>query len=80
VIQTRLSAGRAWYKPGATALGHEVHTRHRAEALERGVIRAVEILSGREMLSVRDFAKFIGVSREAVRGKHQRGEVLGLQR
>jgi hypothetical protein len=45
---------------------------------ERGVSRAVEILSGREMLSAVEFAKFIGVSREAVRGKHQRHEVLGL--
>jgi hypothetical protein len=50
-----------------------------AEARERGVSRAVEILSGREMLSAADFAKFIGVSREAVRAKHQRREVLGLQ-
>src|SRR5260370_20913794 len=48
-------------------------------ARERGVSRAVEILSGREMLSAAEFAKFIGVSREAVRGKHQRGEVLGLR-
>src|SRR5260370_21113039 len=47
-------------------------------ARERGVSRAVEILSGREMFSAAEFAKFIGVSREAVRGKHQRGEVLGL--
>jgi len=50
-----------------------------AGARERGVSRAVEILSGREMLSAADFAKFIGVSREAVRAKHQRREVLGLQ-
>src|SRR5258708_22958830 len=49
-----------------------------AEARERGVSCAVEILSGREMFSAAEFAKFIGVSREAVRGKHQRGEVLGL--
>jgi len=48
------------------------------EARERGVSRAVEILSGREMLSAAEFAKFIGVSREAVRGKQQRGEILGL--
>jgi hypothetical protein len=47
-------------------------------ARERGVSRAVEIQSGRELLSAAEFAKFIGVSREAVRGKHQRGEVLGL--
>src|SRR5258708_1087132 len=48
--------------------------RHR----ERGVSRAVETQSGREMLSAAEFAKFIGVAREAVRGKHQRAEVLGL--
>jgi hypothetical protein len=48
------------------------------EARARGVSRAVEILSGQEMLSAAEFAKFIGVSREAVRGKHHRGEVLGL--
>jgi hypothetical protein len=50
-----------------------------SEARERGVSRAVEILSGREMLSAADFAKFIGVSREAVRAKYQRNEVLGLK-
>ena len=50
-----------------------------AEARERGVSRAVEILSRGEMLSAADFAKFIGVSREAVRAKHQRNEVLGLK-
>jgi hypothetical protein len=50
-----------------------------AEARGRGVSRAVEILSGREMLSAADFAKFIGVSREAVRAKHHRNEVLGLK-
>jgi hypothetical protein len=31
------------------------------------------------MLSASEFAKFIGVSREAVRGKHQRHQVLGLK-
>jgi hypothetical protein len=50
-----------------------------AEARERGVSRAVEILSGREMLSAAEFAKFIGVSREAVRAKHQRDEILGIR-
>jgi hypothetical protein len=49
------------------------------EARERGVSRAVEILSRPEMFSAADFAKFIGVSREAVRAKHQRHEVLGLK-
>ncbi len=41
--------------------------------------RAAQILAGREMLSAAGLAKFIGVSREAVRAKHQRREVLGLQ-
>ena len=50
-----------------------------AEARERGVSRAVEILSRPEMLSAADFAKFIGVSREAVRAKHQRSQLLGLR-
>ena len=49
------------------------------EARQSGVSRAVEILAGREMLSAADFAKFIGVSREAVRAKRQRNEVLGLK-
>src|SRR5258708_12727228 len=49
-----------------------------AEAQERGVSRAVEILSGREMLSAADFAKYIGVSREAVLAKHQRNAILGI--
>jgi hypothetical protein len=46
---------------------------------ERGGSRAVEILSGREMRSAVEFAKFIGVSREAVRGRCKRGEVLVLE-
>jgi len=50
-----------------------------AEARGRGVSRAVEILLGPEMLSAADFAKFIGVSRESVRTKYQRNEVLGLK-
>jgi hypothetical protein len=48
-------------------------------ARERGVSSAIEILSGREMLSAAHFAKLIGVSREAVRAKHQQNEILGLQ-
>jgi len=36
-------------------------------------------LAGREMLSASASAKLIGVSREAVRRKHQRYEVLGLK-
>jgi len=50
-----------------------------ADARERGVSRAALILARRDMLSASEFAKFIGVSREAVRGKHQRHEVLGLK-
>jgi hypothetical protein len=63
---------------GTEPAGSNVLNAALAEARERGVSRAVEILSGREMLSTAEFAKFIGVSREAVRGKHQRREVLGL--
>src|SRR5260370_35011121 len=44
---------------------------------ERGVSRAVETLSGREMLSAAAFAKFIGVSREAVRAKHTEKGCVG---
>ena len=40
-----------------------------AEARERGVSRAAQILAGPDMLSGSAFAKFIGVSREAVRPK-----------
>jgi hypothetical protein len=50
-----------------------------AEARERGVSRAAQILAGPDMLFGSAFAKFIGVSREAVRAKHQRHEVLGLK-
>ena len=39
---------------------------------ERGVSRAVETLSGREMLSAAAFAKFIGVSRESCLGETHR--------
>lgn len=50
-----------------------------AEARERGVSRAAQILAGPDMLSAAELAKFIGVSREAVRAKYQRREVLGLK-
>jgi len=40
-----------------------------AEARERGLSRAAQILAGRDMLSGSQFAKFIGVSREAVLAK-----------
>jgi hypothetical protein len=49
-----------------------------AEARGRGVNRPAKILPGPEMLSASEFAKFIGASREAVRAKHHRHEVLGL--
>ena len=50
-----------------------------AEARERGANRAAEILTRSDMLSADSFASFIGVSREAVRLKRQRHEVLGLE-
>lgn len=43
-----------------------------------GVSRVSES-PGRDILSAADFGKFIGVSREVVRVKHQRNEVLGLK-
>jgi hypothetical protein len=46
------------------------------ELQERGFSRAVEILSGHKMLSAAQFAKLIGVSREAVRAMRQLHEVL----
>ena len=50
-----------------------------AEARTRGVARAAEILNGPDMLSADDFARSIGVTREAVRQKAMRREALGLQ-
>ena len=50
-----------------------------AEAQARGAQRAAEILTAPEMLSADGFAELIGVSREAVRLKRQRHEVLGLE-
>jgi hypothetical protein len=50
-----------------------------AEARARGVQRAAEILTSPEMLSADGFAEMIGVSREAVRLKRQRHEILGLE-
>lgn len=50
-----------------------------AEARHRGAARAAEVLAGPDMLSVEDFAGLIGVTREAVRQKLKRREVLGLQ-
>ncbi|SMF52358.1 Protein of unknown function [Tistlia consotensis] len=50
-----------------------------AEARARGAARAAEILAGPDMLSADDFARLIGVTREAVRQKATRREALGLQ-
>lgn len=50
-----------------------------AEARVRGAARAAEILASPEMLSADDFARLIGVTREAVRQKAIRREALGLQ-
>ncbi|MDR3508272.1 MAG: DnaB-like helicase N-terminal domain-containing protein [Caulobacteraceae bacterium] len=50
-----------------------------AEARIRGAGRAAEILAGPDMLSADEFAALIGVTREAVRQKMIRREILGLQ-
>ncbi len=50
-----------------------------AEARERGEARAAEILASPDMLSADAFGAMIGVSREAVRLKRQRHEVIGLE-
>ena len=50
-----------------------------AEARARGAARAAEILAGPDMLSADEFARLIGVTREAVRQKAMRREALGLQ-
>jgi len=50
-----------------------------AEARSRGAARAAEILTGPDMLSADEFARLIGVTREAVRQKAIRREALGLQ-
>lgn len=50
-----------------------------AKTRDRGISRAVEILSRPGRPSAADFAKFIGVSLEFMRENHQRHEVLGLK-
>ena len=49
------------------------------EARARGETRAAEILSGPDMLGADDFAALIGATRETVRQKLKRREILGLQ-
>lgn len=49
-----------------------------SEANARGASRAAEVLAGPEMLSADDFAKLIGATRETVRQKLKRREILGL--
>lgn len=49
-----------------------------ARARERGRIRAVEILSGGDMLSADDLAERLGISRVTVNARRQRHELLGL--
>jgi hypothetical protein len=49
------------------------------EARERGEARAAELLAAPEMLGADDFAKLIGATRETVRKKLKRREILGLQ-
>ncbi|MEO8926259.1 MAG: hypothetical protein ABI306_03765 [Caulobacteraceae bacterium] len=62
----------------ATAVGDDLDDAI-AEARTRGAARAAEILASPEMLSADDFARLIGVTREAVRQKAMRREALGLQ-
>jgi len=50
-----------------------------SEAHARGAARATEILTGPDMLGADDFARLIGMTREAVRQKLARREILGLQ-
>lgn len=50
-----------------------------SEAHARGAARATEILGGSDMLGADDFARLIGVTREAVRQKLMRREIVGLQ-
>jgi hypothetical protein len=49
------------------------------EARARGEARAAEVLAGPEMLGADDFASLIGATRETVRQKLKRREILGLQ-
>lgn len=49
-----------------------------SEAHLRGATRAAEILAGPDMLGADDFGRLIGMTREAVRQKLMRHEVLGL--
>ena len=49
------------------------------DARARGEARAAEVLAGPDMLGADDFAKLIGATRETVRQKLKRGEILGLQ-
>ncbi|CAN7630521.1 DUF2384 domain-containing protein [Phenylobacterium sp. LjRoot219] len=49
------------------------------EARARGAMRAAKVLAGPEMLGADNFATLIGATRETVRQKLKRGEVLGLQ-
>lgn len=49
------------------------------EARARGEARAAELLTGPEMLRADDFARLIGATRETVRQKLKRREILGLQ-
>lgn len=50
-----------------------------AQARARGALRVAEILAGPDMLTGADFARLIGVSREAVRQMRLRHAVLGLE-
>ncbi len=49
------------------------------DAQAQGAVRAADLLAGPEMLSADKFARLIGATRETVRQKLKRREVLGLQ-
>lgn len=49
------------------------------EARARGEARASDVLAGPDMLGADDFASLIGATRETVRQKLKRREILGLQ-
>ncbi len=49
-----------------------------AAALERGRLRAADILSSEDMLSAEDFAELLGTTRVTVNTKRQSGQILGL--
>lgn len=50
-----------------------------AAALERGRLQAARILDDEDMLSAAEFAKRLGITRQAVNDKRRKGQLLGLE-